>query len=121
MTNPEIIIGTCPSKSNSYRIVKHGQHLAMAKKKALTDYEKSFFIQCRNRGAMIKGYFEFHVNVYYPSERADLDNSLKILLDCLQHCKVIPNDNRCIKIVAQKFKDVTRPRVEFEIVKVLPE
>jgi Holliday junction resolvase RusA-like endonuclease len=56
--------------------------------------------------------------VFYPSQRADLDNSLKIILDCLQKCKAIVNDNKCTKIVANKFLDKKEPRIEFEIKEV---
>lgn len=107
----EIIHGVCPSKSNSYRIGHNG----MYKSKALTDYESKFFIQCKNRNKMISTYFELDMQVYYPSERSDLDNSLKIVLDCMQKAKLIKNDNKCVKIVVQKFLDKDRPRVEFSL------
>lgn len=111
----QVIHGTCPSKSNCYRIGTH----ALYKTNALTQYENNFYIQCNHyRNANIKGYFEFHINVYYPNQRADLDNSLKVTLDCLQRVKAIENDNKCVKIVAQKFLDKKAPRIEFEIVKV---
>lgn len=107
----EVIHGVCPSKSNAYKIGPRG----MYKSKSLTDYEKKFFIQCRNRGASITGYFEIEVKVFYPSERADLDNSLKITLDCLQACKVIKNDNKCTKIIAEKYLDKVNPRIELTV------
>lgn len=110
-----IIHGVCPSKSNCYRIIRVGEKARFAKTAALNKYENSFFIQCQERGRLLEGYFEFHVDVYYPSERADLDNSLKVLLDCLQYCKVIKNDNKVVKIVANKFKDKERPRIEYFI------
>jgi Holliday junction resolvase RusA-like endonuclease len=106
----QTIIGVCPSKSNCYRI----GHKGLFKTPALTKYEDNFFIQCNQyRNKMIKGYFELHIDVFYPSERADLDNCLKVVLDCLQRVKAIPNDNKCVKIVAQKFKDKKEPRIEF--------
>ena len=67
------------------------------------------------RGVMIDGFFEFYVDVYYPSARSDLDNSLKVILDSLQKTKTIKNDNKCVKIVARRFIDKKEPRVEFEI------
>ena len=98
----EIIRGTCPSKSNCYRI---GDRL-LYKTKALTTYENNFYIQCRQyRNVDIRGYFELHVRVFYPNQRADLDNAMKIILDCLQKAGAIKNDNKCIKIVAEKFLD----------------
>jgi Holliday junction resolvase RusA-like endonuclease len=39
-------------------------------------------------------------------------------LDCLQKVKAISNDNKCIKIVANKFLDKLNPRIEFEIKKI---
>ena len=113
----QTIIGTCPSKSNCYKIITLGKHASLAKTPAMKAYEDNFYIQCGfYRDKMIKGYFELHVDVYYPSERSDLDNSLKVVLDSLQRCKAIPNDNKCTKIVARKFKDEKQPRIEFEII-----
>ena len=120
-TNSEYqtILGNTPSKSNCYRIINIKGHSSLCKTKALTDFESKFFIQCdKYRCANITGYFELHLKVYYPSERSDLDNSLKVILDCLQRVKAIQNDNRCVKIVAEKFLDKERPRIEFCINKV---
>ena len=115
----QVIFGTVPSKSNNYMVV----HKGLIKTKALRAYEDSFYMQCnlyRNRN--IEGRFEFYIDVFYPSDRSDLDNSLKICLDALQHIKAIKNDNKCTKIVAQKFIDKVNPRIEFSIVPVnLPE
>jgi Holliday junction resolvase RusA-like endonuclease len=114
----QTIKGNIPSKSNCYQVIKIGGHASLGKTKALKAYEDSFYIQCdKYRNADIKGYFELHVKVFYPHERADLDNSLKVLLDSLQRCKAIPNDNKCVKIVAEKYKDTDNPRIEFELIK----
>lgn len=50
--------------------------------------------------------------------RSDIDNSLKIQLDALQHAKAIKNDNLCVKVVAEKFIDKVNPRVEFKIITI---
>lgn len=108
----QTIFGNTPSKSNCYMVI----HKGMIKTKALRAYEDSFFIQCNQyRNRNIEGYFEIYVDVFYPSQRADLDNSLKVILDCLQKVKAITNDNKCVKIVAQKFLDKVSPRIEFEL------
>lgn len=110
----QTIHGNTPSKSNCYRI--NGKMLY--KTAALKKYEEDFFIQCNHyRNANITGYFELHLKVFYPNQRADLDNSLKVVLDCLQRVKAIPNDNKCVKIIAEKYLDIKEPRIEFEIVK----
>lgn len=108
-----------PSKSNSYRIITLNGHGSLAKTKALKEYENTFFMQCgKYRNLNIDKYFEYHCKVFYPSMRTDIDNSLKIQLDCLQKCKAIKNDNLCIKVVAEKFVDKENPRVEFKIVTI---
>jgi Holliday junction resolvase RusA-like endonuclease len=105
-------------KSNSYKIITINGHSSLSKTKTLKEYENKFYIQCdKYRNADISGYFELHLK-FYPSERSDLDNSLKIILDCLQKVNAIRNDNRCVKIVAEKYLDRERPRIEFTINKI---
>ena len=112
------ITGNVPSKSNCYRIINIAGHSHLGKTPALESYEQSFYWQCPVRNLNIKGLFEFHCRVYYPSMRSDLDNSLKVQLDCLQHTNTISNDNKCVKIVAEKFIDKNNPRVEFKIIEI---
>ena len=122
----EVIYGNAPSKSNCYKIITmmgkdRKLKPSLGKSSALKDYEKKFFMQLSGnlRNKNIAGLFEFHVDVYYPSMRSDLDNSLKIILDCLQKARAIKNDNKCVKIVAQKFIDKGAPRIEFEIKEII--
>ncbi len=118
----QVIMGNIPSKSNCYKIItfrskdKEKQHASLAKTSALKKYENDFFIQCNKyRNKNIEGYFQIEVDVYYPTQKSDLDNSLKVLMDCLQKIGAYSNDNRCTRIVANKFLDKERPRIEFEI------
>ena len=112
----QTITGNVPSKSNSYMVVTINGHASLSKTPALTAYECKFYIQCNKyRNAGIAGYFELYLKVFYPSERSDLDNSLKIILDCLQKVNAIRNDNKCVKIVAEKYLDKKCPRIEFFI------
>lgn len=115
----QLIYGNVPSKSNCYKIITLNGHGSLAKTKALKQYENDFYIQCNQyRNKNIDNYFELHLDVYYPSQRSDLDNSLKVILDCLQKVKAIANDNKCVLIKAAKFLDKTNPRVEFSIIEV---
>lgn len=112
----QVILGHTPSKSNSYKIINLCEHGSLAKTSALKEYEKSFYLQCdKYRNKMIDGFFELDIDVYYESQRPDLDNALKIVLDCLQGCKAIKNDRNCVKIIAKKFIDKTNPRIEFTL------
>ena len=112
------ILGKTPSKSNSYKIITIGGHASLSKTSALREYEKKFYLQCPCRNVNIKGYFALEVKVFYENNRPDLDNAMKILLDCLQSCKVIENDRYCTEIHAYKFVDKTNPRVEITIKEV---
>lgn len=115
----QTIYGSPPSKSNCYRIITLKGRGGLSKTKAMHQYEKDFYIQCNHyRNKNIQGYFEIHVDVYYPSQRSDLDNSLKIVLDCLQKVGAIRNDNQCVKIVASKYLDKKEPRIEFELIEI---
>lgn len=110
----QVIRGACPSKSNCYKIIRIGKSASLGKSETLKKYEDSFYIQCdKYRNANITGYFELHLKVFYPNQRADLDNSLKVVLDSLQRVKAIPNDNKCVKIIAEKYLDAANPRIEF--------
>ncbi len=111
----QTITGTIPSKSNQMKF----SGKIMYKSASVKAYESSFYLQCdkyRNRG--IDGLFEFHIRVYYPSMRSDLDGALKGTMDCLQKVNAITNDNKCIKIVAEKFIDKTNARIEFKIIPI---
>lgn len=115
----QVIKGNTPSKSNAYRIITIGGHASLAKTKALKAYEDAFYMQCgKYRNLNIDKFFEYHCRVYYPSMRSDIDNSLKVQLDCLQKTKSIKNDNLCVKVVAEKFIDKENPRVEFRIITI---
>lgn len=65
---------------------------------------------------LIETEFKFIIDVYYNSRRPDLDNALKVVLDCLQKAGAIKNDNKCIEIVAKKHLDKENPRIIFSII-----
>lgn len=113
------IVGQVPSKSNGYRIINTGGHASLKKSDALTRYETAFYMQMGvYRNLHIGGLFELHMDVYFTSMSHDLDNSLKVVLDCLQRGGAIKNDNRCTHIVARKFIDKTNPRIEFKLIEL---
>lgn len=109
------ILGDCPSKANAYKIITIGGHASLSKTQGLKSYEKAFYLQCPCRGVNIDTFFIIDIDVYYANNRKDLDGSFKILLDCLQQCKVIKNDRECVEIHARKMVDKNNPRVVITI------
>lgn len=116
MTHPkQIIYGLAPSKSNGYRVITLHGHGSLCKTKQTKEYEESFFMQCGLRNIEIDKRFKLDIDVYFSSDRPDLDNALKVTLDCLQSCKAIKNDRLCSEIHARKLIDKENPRIEFTI------
>lgn len=115
----QTIIGQAPSKSNSYRIIYVDGHPKLGKTAQMEKYEKNFYIQAGYyKNLKIHGFFELHIRFFFTTMAHDLDNGLKGVLDCLQQCKAIVNDNKCTRIEADKFIDKTNPRIEFRLVEV---
>lgn len=111
----QTIYGQPPSKSNSYKIIKLGRIHKLGKTDVTKRYEQSFFMQCSLRRKMISKRFKITLDVYFSSDRPDLDNAQKIILDCLQTCEAIKNDRLCSEIHARKLIDKKNPRIEFTI------
>ncbi len=110
----EIIWGQPVSKANSYMAVPDGAGgRRIIKNEKIRAYERSFSEQCRiYRGKQINRPFRLHIVVYESSNSFDLDNCLKTILDCLQYCGAITNDNLCVGIDAEKRIDRQYPRIE---------
>lgn len=118
----QIILGNPPAKSNCYRIIilknkdKTKQHASLAKSEELKKYEADFALQCSlYRRAHINVPFEIKIDCHFRSKQSDLDNALKVILDCLQAAEAISNDNLCEHIDIGKFVDPVNPRIEFTL------
>lgn len=114
----QTIYGQPPSKSNQYRIITLNGHGSLAKTQNTKEYEQNFYKQCSLRDKKIKGFFKLDIDVYFKSNQPDVDNAIKVVLDCLQSCKAILNDRNCMEIHARKLIDKERPRIEFAIEEV---
>ena len=118
-TYPKVTIyGDVVSKSNQYRIIKIGGHASLKKTDAVKAFEEKFYLQNPLRNANISGFFEIYLDVYFSSNRKDLDGAFKLVLDTLQSSNTIKNDRNCVKIVANKYIDKEHPRIEFTLVEV---
>lgn len=112
------ILGQVPSKSNGYKIGNN----RLYKSRELKEYEHFFLIKMLEYRYLfiepIKDKFAIEIFVYFQSNRSDLDNAAKIILDCLQNCNVIENDRLCHRLTMHKYIDKENPRIEFEIKKI---
>ena len=116
----ETIHGQIIAKANHYQAVpgKDGTK-RIIKDEKIRAYERSFMEQCKvYRNRRISSRFRLFVRVWHRSERFDLDNSLKTLLDCLQMAGAIVDDKLCYQIEAEKRIDKYHPRVEFALLEV---
>ena len=118
-----VIRGLPPSKSNTYKIItlkgKNGKnHSSLGKSQDAKQYEKSFWVQLPRelRNKNIESEFGLMVDVFFERANNDLDNVLKIILDCLQQDgnRVIKNDNKCHYILARKFTGY-QPKIKFSL------
>ncbi len=122
LMNKEIIFGIFVSKTNHYQSVPDG----MSGSRIILDevyrkYQTNFLSQIQvYKDRLINSPFILYADVYYISNRFDLDNSIKSLLDLLQDANAITNDKLCIEIHAKKHLDRINPRVEFSIVETQP-
>lgn len=116
----ETIFGQVVAKANHYMAVpgKDGTR-RIIKDSAVRNYEASFSLQCKKyRNAMINEPFVFNVKVFFTDNNHDLDNAIKTILDCLQYCGAITNDNLLTKLNAEKGISRNRPRIEYSIERV---
>ena len=116
----ETIHGQIIAKANHYLAVPKGEgNQRIIKDEKIRAYERSFLEQCHiYRNRHISSRFRLFVRVWHRSERFDLDNSLKTLLDCLQMANAIADDKLCFQIEAEKKIDKYHPRVEFALMEV---
>ena len=119
----ETIYGQVIAKANNYQAVPDGKGgKRIIKNDAIRSYERLFARQCtiyRNRRINVP--FRLDIDVWFPTLRQDLDNALKTILDCLQYCNAITDDNLCRTILANKYVDKHCPRIEYSITPLQPQ
>ena len=117
------ILGEPASKGNSRRIVKFGERLASIKSTKALNYEQSTLSQIpESAKLMLEGELRADIQIYYASNRPDLDES--VLLDCLQakykkgelvRKGVYINDRQVREKHIYHGIDKANPRAEIEI------
>lgn len=77
------------------------------------DYRSALLIEARNAGISepLTGDLVVSVDVYRPQKRGDLDNRLKVLLDCMNDV-VFQDDEQIVEIHARRFEQPKLKRGE---------
>jgi len=114
MNDFECVIYSEPcSKANSRRLVWHGisKKPRFIKSKKALQYEKDFQKQCPVPSSPMEGNeLKVTLNIYYRTQRPDLDESL--ILDLLEKCGVYRNDRLVREKHIHHFIDRRNPRTE---------
>ena len=62
--------------------------------------------------------YKLSVKAFRSCNRGDVDNFLKTIQDALQDSGLILDDSQLDKVIAEKFIDKMRPRIEFTLTKL---
>jgi crossover junction endodeoxyribonuclease RusA len=106
-----------PPSANRYWRNVNGRMVKSAEARAYRDeagYACLLQMYGKSRGRPLTGHIKAELDFYFPSERGDLDNRIKVMLDALQGL-AFENDSQIREIVARRFKDKDRPRVMVQI------
>lgn len=119
------ILGECASKANSRRLVKFGSRVASIKSTKALNYEQATLSQIpESAKLMLEGELRADIQIYYASNRPDLDPS--VLLDCLQakykkgelvRKGIYVNDRQIREMHIYHGIDKNNPRAEIRISK----
>jgi len=101
------ILGQTVSKSNRSQIVKIGGRYSLIKSPEARAYVKAVAKQVPILSPLLGGRLRVHMQIFYASERPDLDPSL--ILDCLAG-RVYRNDRQCRELHVVHAIDRRNPR-----------
>ena len=104
-----MVKGEPASKANSRRLVSIGGKPRSIKSAKALSYADAFNLQVQPIEPLLQGELAVTMNIYYASQRPDLDESL--ILDLLQG-KLYANDRQVRERHVYHFVDKLNPRTE---------
>jgi Holliday junction resolvase RusA-like endonuclease len=104
-----VVKGEPASKANSRRLIWRGKSPAFIKSAKALSYADSFKLQAQPIEPLLEGELTVDMNIYYATQRPDLDESL--ILDLLQDV-IYKNDRQVREKHIKHFVDRDNPRVE---------
>ena len=106
------VYGQCASKANSRRIVKVNGRMASIKSDAAMAFSRDFIKQCPVLDKMFLDDVHVDIDIFYPTRRNDLDESL--VLDLMQG-RIYENDRQVRSRRTRWGLCKTNPRVEINV------
>ena len=107
-----VVQGEPASKANSRRLVTIGGKPRSIKSAKALSYADAFNLQVQPVEPLLEGELAVTMNIYYASQRPDLDESL--ILDLLQG-KLYKNDRQVREKHVYHFVDKLNPRTEISV------
>lgn len=104
-----MIRGEPASKANSRRLVTIGSKPRLIKSAKALSYADAFLLQAKPVEPLMEGELAVTMNIYYSTQRPDLDESL--ILDLLQGV-LYKNDRQVREKHIKHFIDKANPRTE---------
>ncbi len=111
IARPALVLPYPPATNRMWRMWRGHMVLTPEAKQ----YKHLVGLRCRAAGwKPLADGVEVFVSVYRPRKSGDLDGRLKVMLDALQgHAYV--DDKQVLRIVAERYDDAKRPRVEVRV------
>jgi len=107
----KITLDVGPSANRYWRMVQG----RMIRSREANDYKAYAGLICNTAGLQpLDGDVRVRIDVYRKARRSDLDNALKVVLDCLQGY-AYHNDAQIVEIHARRYDDPRNPRVEITV------
>ena len=110
-----LILNLPPSANRAWRHT-NGRTYMTREAKA---YKELTYWKAKQQGAKpLEGPVILRGTIYFPNQRGDLSNRIKVLEDALQGAAYV-NDSQVVRIDLSKAIDKKNPRVELEILEAI--
>lgn len=118
----KFILSLPPPLNQTYGVSNRTSKSKFYKRGIVRDWERTAGWEVKHqwigRKEPLVGNLEVSLFLFLTRDR-DIDSSIKVVLDLLQHMRVYNNDKQIIKLVVEKKQDLKNSRLEVEIKKVL--
>ena len=123
MGNLKFVLDLPPSINQTYAVSNRTGKSKFYKRRIVQNWEYTAGYQIKHqwKGKRITflGKVKIEINLFHQRGR-DIDASIKVILDLLQHMRIYQNDSQAVSLLVTKSKDLKNPRCEI-IIEELPQ